>query len=249
MTSDAPSPDVNIDSIRLGENKVMNHFFHDFKGELSTAIMCLQSIRDEIVCMPRGCACEPWLDRAVRTCSHMVRLMNDYRDLTLMEEGAYPRQTELVDLAARAIRLRHLAEKLAAGRAILHFDVGSALPTVRFSATLFDRILSAVLEVVFSTIRVGRAVDILITRLDERGEHGMVEFDIRFDGVEFSKEELNTVFDKLAQTERGLQLGRAYTMLFCRVAARYIGGDLSLEPLPGRGARITINLPLGDLAS
>jgi signal transduction histidine kinase len=240
-------PEAPFDGVTAVESRVMNHFFHDFKGELSTVVMCLDSIRDGLLCERAHVGCSPWLDRAIKKCTHMVRLINDHRDLSLIEEGAWPREPEVVDLAARLIRCRSFMCEEARGRFVVDVGTRGSVPRVRLPATLFDRLLANVLQVAITSTRRGGKL-----RVEGRSADGFdrpaVTLEVTIEGIEFSREELETVFDKLLQTETGLLLGRGYTLLFCKAAARYMGGDLLLEPAPGLGTRIIIKLPSMDEA-
>ena len=69
---------------------------------------------------------------------------------------------------------------------------------------------------------------------------------LRSEGIEAEPELLDTVFDKGRQAEVGLKVGRGYSMLFCREAAKLLGGTLRLQPWPGRGTRAEVLLPFRD---
>jgi signal transduction histidine kinase len=84
-------------------------------------------------------------------------------------------------------------------------------------------------------------------RVDADGSARWLAIVVRFEGVTFPPERLASVFDKLTQTREGLQLGRGYTLLFCREAARTLGGDVELRPWDGRGNEVTIRLPLAPV--
>lgn len=238
-----PRPLLTIDGVTVYESRLINHFFHDFKGELSTVIMCLQSLRDGLVGDPPTAAQAHWLARAVANAQHMVQLINDFRDLTQLEEGVFPATPEDVPLGPRLQQLLEVA-RVSAGERSLRVEVRlPELPTATFATTLFDRLVSAVLMVAITNARGGTvvAVDAAVASAEGGSE---LTLTVSFEGVTFPPERLASVFDKLAQTREGLQLGRGYTLLFCRQAARTLGGDLLLRPWEARGNELVIRLPL-----
>ncbi|HOI09486.1 MAG TPA: HAMP domain-containing sensor histidine kinase [Myxococcota bacterium] len=235
--------EVSIDGVTSPEYKLINHFFHDFKGGLSTVIACIEALQEGLA-GPVDPNQQPWLERASHKCRHMVSLINDFRDLTQIEDGEYPREPATVDLAALMGRMREDLEVEAARRRIqVRFDVHGDLPIARFPADLFPRLLTHLATVLLECTRAGGQLVVEVSS-HEIGCRGSVRVDLFSEGVEFAQEVLDTVFDKVAQTETGLQLGRGYTLMFCRAAAKYLGGDLKLGPWPGGGTRADVAVPL-----
>lgn len=239
---------LSIDGVTSPEYKLINHFFHDFKGGLSTVIACIEALQEGLA-GPVDPNQFPWLERASHKCRHMVSLINDFRDLTQIEDGEYPRVPSTVDLSVLMARLREELETGAARRRIqVRFDVHGDLPVARFPADLFPRLLAHLAAVLLECARAGGRLVVEVST-HEIGRRGSVRIDLFSEGVEFAQEVLDTVFDKVAQTETGLQLGRGYTLMFCRAAARYLGGDLKLGPWPGSGTRADVAVPLAIVAS
>jgi sensor histidine kinase regulating citrate/malate metabolism len=103
---------------------------------------------------------------------------------------------------------------------------------------LFQRLLVTLMPMLLeNTASRGRLLFKLIAR------DGVARALVYFEGVETEQRLLDTVFDRLAQTEYGLQLGRGYSMLFCRTTARYLGGDLKLSQWKGHGIKVELFIP------
>jgi|GEM_PF-1825605 len=236
-------PILTIDGVTARENRLINHFFHDFKGELSTVLMCLQALNDGLVGDPPGPSQRRWLAHAIDNSRHMVQLINDYRDLTLMEEGAFPLVAERVELGARLEALFAEARAQARERGQDVAATQAPLPDVVFGAQLFDRLVRNVLQVALYNSRCGTTLQVDASSVDDEAGRWL-DLAVRFEGVTFPAERLATVFDKLAQTHEGLQLGRGYTLLFCHEAARTLGGRLHLSSWEGRGNDVRVRLPL-----
>ena len=238
---------LTIDGVTARENRLVNHFFHDFKGELSTVIMCLQALRDGLMGTPPDAVQARWLTRAVGNAQHMVQLINDFRDLTQMEEDAFPLVPEQVDLAAHLQALVAEMSELFCERA-QHLALSlPPLPVVTFRATLFDRLVRDVLQVATYNARHGSPLhlSVQVASTDAGPE---LTLSLRFEGVTFPPERLATVFDKMGQASVGLQLGRGYTLLFCREAARTLGGEIGLRPWEAKGNEVEIRLPIQPVA-
>jgi len=236
-----PRPLLTIDGVTAYESRLINHFFHDFKGELSTVSMCLQSLRDGLVGESPTPGQARWLDHAVGNAQHMVQLINDFRDLTQLEEGVFVSTRDVVELGPRLHALLAAADHVAAERSLRLAARVVELPTVVFDATLFDRLVQDVLQVAVYNARARTCVT-FDAGLAAGSAGPELLLTVRFEGPTFPPERLASVFDKLAQTREGLQLGRGYTLLFCRAAARALGGDLLLRSWEERGNELVIRL-------
>ena len=70
-----PNPDdPSIEGVTAPENRLINHFFHDFKGGLSTVIMCMDALREGIA-GPVSEGADRWLDKAERNCQNLVHFV------------------------------------------------------------------------------------------------------------------------------------------------------------------------------
>lgn len=232
----------SLESMDTTENRLINHFFHDFKGGLATVIMCVEAVKDGMA-GPVSAMQSTWLEKAVDNCAKMAELIADFRDLSQMEDGSFPREPEELDLAAAWRSLEEHARSLAdsSGR-VVRFEAAGPLSRVLFSAQLFDRLMRRLVARVVECASGNGAVTASVHTLGQR-----VLIDVYFEGPEFEQRLLDTTFDKLAQTEYGLQLGRGYAMVFCRASARYLGGDIRAVPWPERGNKIEVRLPFSPV--
>jgi len=241
-----PAPDdPSIEGVTAPENRLINHFFHDFKGGLSTVIMCMDALREGIE-GPVSAEQDRWLEKAERNCQHLVSLIDDFRDLTRMEDGSYSPEAEPVDPAAMFEQLsQNVADEAARRRIRTAFDLPDGLPGPRMASPLVGRSLTRMYGVLVDCTRTG---GLLLTTVHVQGTGPRPELVIRVEseGVEADAALLESVFDKLSQAGAGLQWGRGYTLLFCRTAARTPPRDLVLSPWPGRGTRVDVRLPLGQ---
>jgi signal transduction histidine kinase len=215
--------DPGVDSVELDHHRVVNHFFHDFHGDISTIIMCIGAVRDgtsgSVPIPQRQC-----LDRAIDNCEHMV--------------GSYPRIAEQVDVAAELLRAQKLVDPSLNARAVALQIHAAPMPVVRMQAQLFGRVLSnLLLQVVDNTPSKGTV------ELEASIESGQVVIRVRFEGTELDAELATSVFDPVHQANVGLRLGRGYTLLFCKQAIAYLGGSIFLTPWRGRGNQFEVRVP------
>jgi signal transduction histidine kinase len=232
---------ADLDGVRRMEHRFMNHIFHDFKGAISTALMCLGAIQAG-VWGPVNERQNLWLSKAERNLDRLINLINNYRDLLLVSEGSFPATPVEVDLLATAGALRRRIEECSVERGIkpvFHFP--EHLPKTVFATDLFERVLHNLSDIVLmNTVEKGR-----IAARIECGE-GEFRLELSFEAVTFDGEMLQTCLDRSAQAEAGLKLGRGYTLLFCKEAVTLMGGRLVLSPWRDIGAIVEIALPLNE---
>lgn len=139
--------------------------------------------------------------------------------------------TELLDEAAERLTPRFNACGVALER---RGRVGCVLRDVRFSEV--SQVVTAILlNALEATERGGRV------RLEVSEGPGMAEIRVSDDGPGIAPEDLPRLFEPFFSTKprRGSGLGLA----MCRAIARSLGGDVSVQNGPGRGAEIAVRLP------
>jgi signal transduction histidine kinase len=229
---------LTIDGVRGPEHRVINHFFHDFKGGLSTVLMCIEAVRDGVG-GPLNDAQDRWLSRADRNCGHLVELINNFRDMTQMLEGVFPLAPEEVDVARVLSEARRdILPAAQERRQVVELALALSPARIGLRACLFKRIVGSVLPLLQENTVTGG-----LLRIEAGTQAGRLSCTFGYEGLIYEQRLLDTVFDELEQTRYGLQLGRGYILLFCRTAARYLGGDLSLRPWDGRGNQVELTLP------
>lgn len=243
MSLKEAEPAASVDNVAAPVHRVVNHFLHDFLGGLTSVMMQLDALRDGTFGELQP-AQDRRLGRALDDCERMVALIRDYRDATQMLEGVFQVEPEVLDLAGLVESLR--AELAATGErrnlaAVM--EVRGELPRVRVAASLVRRLIVRIVRVLASCTRPGGqlAIEIGVDRLEDATR---LVLEARAEGVEFREAELDTVFDELSQATHGVQIGRGYSMVFCRAAARCLGGDVCLLPWPGRGTRVRLVVPM-----
>lgn len=224
------------------DDHVAGHLFHDFKGYLATAMMNLESLRDglfgELNADQDRC-----LRRVVLDCERAAMLIDDYRDALLMLDGTYPRGFETIDLGECFEALLTVARLEAEERCVsLLVEVPEDLPRVRARGALLPRLLARAWRATLTCVKRGGAIEVHASIVPAPAG-GWISVEFLAPTAEWTREQLETVFDRRAQAGAGVQIGRGYTMFFCRTAARHAGGDVTLRPWPGRGTIVRIEVP------
>lgn len=227
----------SVDQVERDHNKVINHFFHDFHGEIAIIEMCIGAVRDGTG-GPVGREQRIWLERAIDNCEHMVRLIRNYRDRTQMEEGLWPRVPQRLDLSRLLAELRLALEPAARARAVRLELRGHELPTVSLRAQLLFRAMENLLLLVIDNTPTGGAVQLEASMAD-----ALLVLRLRYEGDELDPAVAATVFDPVRQAEVGLRLGRGYTLQFCKQALACMDGDIRLAPWSGHGNELIVSVP------
>lgn len=230
---------VLIDGVATAENRIINHFFHDFKAKCATIVMSLDAVMDG--CFgPLGKNQIDLLDVALHSCSHMVMLINNFRDVTQMEEGTFEFAPETVNLEDSFNRLTaEITDHAKYQEVELRFSAAHPLPEVTFRADLFHRLVWNLCDVFLQSTR---KKGLLQCRFETDDQNLSVK--ITTQGVPQDERLLPTVFDKLAQSETGLQLGRGFRLLFCKRAVELMGGRIELASLKDGCTQVQVWLPL-----
>jgi len=238
-----PEEDPSNDGVVTPEFRVIHHLFHDFKGGLATIVMCLDAVREGMAGEVSP-AQQRWLEKAERNCQHLAQLIDDFRDLSRIQDDCYATEREVIEPARMlAVLSQEVSEEASRRQIQVVFEVPDRMPGPCEASPLVSRVLHRTYGVLVDCTRTrGR----LESRIEiEQGAPCRLHVEARSEGVEMEVAALDSVFDLMEQTVRGLQLGRGYTLLFCRAAARFLSGDLSLRPWPGRGTCLDLRLPLG----
>jgi signal transduction histidine kinase len=221
-------------------DEVVNHFFHDFHGEISTILMCVAAVRDGV---GGGVGDEQrkCLERAIDNCDHMVRLINNYRDRMQLEAGTFPCEPEVVPLQRVWDNLRASLARAAERRGVRFALDAPVVASVRFRAPLFERAMENLLRQTVENTRLGG-----LASCEVRREGPQLLVRASFEGQDIEPSLAQTVFDPVQQARVGLRLGRGYTLLFCKHALACLGGELRLSVRQNHGGELWARIPFEE---
>lgn len=173
--------------------------------------------------------------------NHLLGLVDDLADLEAVEAVNFVTAPDAIDLADAARR----ASAMLGGRAqekriaIIVPGEGANQPAVGE----FRRVMQVLLNLVSNAIRYapeGRPIEISL------GKSGnFAQITVADEGPGLSPEQQHLVFEKFERLGRSGDGGSGLGLYISRRIARAMGGDISIESAPGKGARFTLSIPAG----
>lgn len=183
---------------------------------------------------------------ASRNAERLLRLVNDLLDLERLESGAATVERHDVALADAfaAARDATLPQAEHAGVALRCDDGG-----LRVSADA-DRVAQVVINLVGNAVKFSPQGGTV--RVSARAESGMCEVHVADEGRGIPAEDLERVFERFAQVERGDAKQMGGTGLGLAIARAIVlghGGRIWAESAVGHGSTFHFTLPLAAVAS
>src|SRR5687768_43048 len=178
---------------------------------------------------------------ASRTVGRLGQLINDLLDVTRIDQGVFHRQPQLGDLGALTAELAATLES-PQHPILLRVQEGGRILVAADPARLRQCLENLIANAVQQSPK-GAAVSIFVKLRKAERENDTVLVEIVDEGSGIPSEMLPRLFDRYVTGEGrsgGLGLG---LYLAKRVAAVH-GGDLTVEPPPGKGARFILSLPV-----
>ncbi len=178
--------------------------------------------------------------KIIRAQRHLLTLIDDILQFAKAESGQLPLQMRPIELAELCEPLSLLVKHLAEGKGVsLSCAIGSGL----VGLADFDRVLQVLVNLSTNAIKFtasGGAVEITGRRSET-----WLELIVRDNGSGIAEAHIEKIFEPFVQvsaipgTLGGVGLGLATS----RTLARKMGGDLSVESVPGSGSTFTLRLP------
>jgi signal transduction histidine kinase len=206
---------------------------HDLKNPVSgIAMLARLALRqgDELTPKQRG-----YLERIDRTCSEMMRLIQNLLEISKIEEGKMPIVREPVVLADLADEV--VAEHGGApehGRPAVVLEVRRDLPPVSADRWLLQRVLTNLLV---NAIRHSGSPRV---RIDAVAGPGPDQVTVRVTdfGRGIAREDQSVIFEKFRSVRRSATDDPAADtglgLAFCRLAVERMGGEITLRSRPGK---------------
>lgn len=170
-----------------------------------------------------------YLDAVLRHSERLTRLANDIIDVTRLERGRLPLQTEPMsvrDVAARTVEVAGVHAEIEVERCLIAWADPARVEQILFNllhnATKYGRPPFAI-----SATSVGDHIEIAVS---DRG-----------DGIPGS--ERDRIFELFYRTPGQTQPGSGIGLTFCRRLAEAQGGTLRYEPNDPAGARFVLSVP------
>ncbi len=173
---------------------------------------------------------------------HLIRLVNDLRELALAEAHRLPLELGPVDLNALTLETLQALEPLAAEKGIRLCDRTAPLPLIQGDA---DRLQQVLFNLLFNALHHTPtdgeiAVQSLVTPTE-------ISLTVNDTGVGLTREELKSVFDRFYRGDKSRSRKTGSTGLGLAIVKGIIeahgGRVVAASPGPGQGSAFTFTLP------
>lgn len=227
-------------------NLTKSQFLATMSHELRTPLNAIIGFSDAItqgVFGPLGHArYETYIDDINRSGRHLLALINDILDISVVEAGKLELSVAPIDAADLAHASARLVMPTAERNGIdLAVRIGDAVPDVVADARRTQQILVNLLANAVKFTPEGGAVSI-----DVDGAGGKVRFTIRDTGIGMTPEEMETALSKFGQVDSDLARkyeGTGLGLPLARELTLAQNGTFDLESQPAIGTTVTVTLP------
>jgi hypothetical protein len=192
------------------------------------------------------------LHTAVDSADHLLSLLNDIVDLSKLESGALTLDVRDVDLAALLREVERLMRAPAAAKGLrLSAQIDGALPPrLRLDPTRMRQVLY---NLVANAIRFTVSGSVTLrcrpyTPPDAR--EPMIEIEVADTGVGMDAEALRRLFERTLVLERpavradAMRQGTGLGLEIAQRLTHLMGGDITVESMPGLGSTFRVRVPL-----
>jgi signal transduction histidine kinase len=186
------------------------------------------------------------LGRIKTNALHLLALIDEILTLSRVEAGREVMKPEPIEVADLLEEVRTIVLPLCDARR-LKFGIEAPDGALTFVSDVLKvrQILVNLLSNAFRFTEHGEVV------LTARRETGMTVFDVRDTGAGILPEHLDAIFDPFWQVEQKMSrrsAGSGLGLAVSRRLARFLGGDVTVESIIGRGSRFTLRLPIQSRA-
>ena len=196
------------------------------------------------------------LHTAVDSADHLLSLLNDIVDLSKLETGTLTLDMREVDLAALLREVERLMRAPAAAKGLqLSGQIDGALPPrlqldgTRLRQVLYNLVANAIrfTDSGSITLRCRRGMP-----MSER--EAMIEIEVADTGVGMDADTLHRLFERTLVLERpatradAMRQGTGLGLEIAQRLTRLMGGDITVESMPGLGSTFRVLVPMREPA-
>jgi signal transduction histidine kinase len=214
---------------------------HELRTPLSAVVGYMELLEGEMV-GPIAPLQKSYLGRVKSAALHLISIIEEILTFSRIEAGKEEVHRELLDVAALARDVGELFEPQALQKGLaLTLSLPAERVVVSTDATKLRQILINLLGNAMKFTDAGR-VALELTSAAER-----VHFCVRDTGPGITAGNIGRIFDPFTQVDQSLKRTKGGTGLGLPVSRRLahlLGGDLTVDSVPGQGTTFTLWLPL-----
>jgi hypothetical protein len=194
-----------------------------------------------------------YLRTATESADHLLTVLNDVLDMSLLESGRLTLTEEPVDLREVLREVDALMRPQAQAKSLaLHIDADPTVPErARADRTRLKQILFNLLNNAVKFSDRG-AVVLDLHRVRDADGAEQLEFVVTDTGIGMDQATLDRLFERFAQGDESRSRRHGGTGLgleISRSLARLMGGDITAHSVVGEGSRFTLRVPLRGVAA
>ncbi len=206
---------------------------HDLKNPVNGITMLTQLALRKSENLPE--AHVGYLKQIERTCSEMMRLIQNLLEIARIEEGKMPVEYASLAVAELVAEVRHELAPVADERGCrLETSVPSDLPDLLADRALLKRVLA---NLVSNALRHSGSAEVRISAARDAADPDDVTLLVTDHGTGFAAADLASVFEKFRSVRRSpTSAPIADTGLglpFCKLAVELMGGRIGVDSTPG----------------
>jgi signal transduction histidine kinase len=189
------------------------------------------------------------MERIHASGKYLVRLIDEVLDLARIEGAGLTVEEQTVDAGAAIDAALALTASAAADRGLTvrRTPRDDEIPAFTGDGRRVEQILVNLLSNAIKFTPAGGRIDVSVTAQD-----GAVTFVVRDTGIGIAADQLERIFAPFMQAEQGYTRsygGVGLGLAISRELARIMGGDITVESVPGQGSAFTLKLPASRSAS
>jgi signal transduction histidine kinase len=173
---------------------------------------------------------------------HLLGLVDDLVDVQAVEQADFYIETEPVDLADIARRAAGLLRVRASDRGV-RIDAPQSDEVIMAQGD-FRRVLQIMVNLLTNAVRYSPPQSNIWLRVEEEGDLAAVI--VADQGKGIALDDQPRIFEKFERVDPSEPGGSGLGLFISRQLARAMGGDISVDSAPGRGARFVLTLPVGS---
>lgn len=215
---------------------------HDLKNPVNGIVMLVQLALRKSAALPE--AHVGYLKNIERTCSEMMRLIQNLLEIAKIEEGKLPVEYGVVSVHELADELQREYGPLAQqnGR-VLQVDLAPDVPELIADRALLKRVL---VNLVSNALRHSGSPEVVLSA-PHPGDATVVTLRVTDRGTGFRPEDLANVFEKFRSVRRSPTAEPANDtglgLPFCKLAVELMGGCIGVDSTPDEYTSFWVSLP------
>lgn len=215
---------------------------HDLKNPVNGIVMLVRLALRKSASLPE--AHVGHLKSIERTCSEMMRLIQNLLEIAKIEEGKMPIEYGVVSVHDLAAELKReygpVAEQT--GR-VLQVEIPADVPELIADRALLKRVL---VNLVSNALRHSGSPDVVLSAPDA-GDADVVTLRVNDHGAGFDAAQLAQVFEKFRSVRRSPtaepSTDTGLGLPFCKLAVELMGGRIGVDSTPGEETSFWLSLP------